>query len=367
MRAMLLALEVILILFLACVARREENIKRIITSIDLDELDAEIEKISVPAKVVYYNEWYASNLEDKEKFIPTIENLTGGPGKSLYTLDHRNSRVVQLSDEGEYMRSYGGPGSGPGEFMNPIEVVCSANNFFYIVDTYGMRLQVFDANFHYNRTLSNVYLEDGMFSIGPNNFIYSMSCRNAEIKDQFIISQSDSLGKAIKGIGRINKTDHFAFSNNIRQPYFVITNEKSQHIWCISKFLPLIRKYDFEGNLLEEIRFKSKDIESLMKISEASLIEKKLTNKNNKIVGGRVIISCPQLHRNNHLFINIGNHGNLEISSHGATSRVIKKYSFHGISDLIKKGGNQYIIAFINESIYAFHRRGVILKADNLH
>jgi DNA-binding beta-propeller fold protein YncE len=55
-----------------------------------------------------------------------------------------NSRVAKVSKDGEWLGSWGTPGSDPGQFMTPHSIAVDANNNVYVADRGNRRIQVFD-------------------------------------------------------------------------------------------------------------------------------------------------------------------------------------------------------------------------------
>ncbi|HEX3931812.1 MAG TPA: peptidyl-alpha-hydroxyglycine alpha-amidating lyase family protein [Nocardioides sp.] len=67
-----------------------------------------------------------------------------GPDGSLYVSDgYGNARVHQYSPTGKLVRSWGGPGAGPGEFNVPHNIGCDATGYVYVADRENHRIQVF--------------------------------------------------------------------------------------------------------------------------------------------------------------------------------------------------------------------------------
>ena len=56
----------------------------------------------------------------------------------VYVSDSRNNRISLFAQEGDFLRSFGAPGSGPGQFERPSGIVVSV---IYIGD--NSRVQVF--------------------------------------------------------------------------------------------------------------------------------------------------------------------------------------------------------------------------------
>ena len=55
-----------------------------------------------------------------------------------------NQRVQVLTDEGGFVRAWGGEGSGPGLFVGPWAVAVGADDRIYVLDSGNNRVQVFD-------------------------------------------------------------------------------------------------------------------------------------------------------------------------------------------------------------------------------
>ena len=57
-----------------------------------------------------------------------------------------NSRVVKFDRNGNFIKSWGTYGSGPGEFMLPHSVVIDKNDRVYVGDRENARIQIFDTD-----------------------------------------------------------------------------------------------------------------------------------------------------------------------------------------------------------------------------
>jgi hypothetical protein len=57
-----------------------------------------------------------------------------------------NSRVAKVSKDGEWLGSWGTPGSEPGQFMTPHSIAVDASNNVYVADRGNRRIQVFDTS-----------------------------------------------------------------------------------------------------------------------------------------------------------------------------------------------------------------------------
>src|SRR5581483_5506221 len=57
-----------------------------------------------------------------------------------------NSRVHKYSPDGKLLFSWGAPGTDPGQFNVPHNIVCDEEGWVYVADRENHRIQVFDAN-----------------------------------------------------------------------------------------------------------------------------------------------------------------------------------------------------------------------------
>lgn len=55
-----------------------------------------------------------------------------------------SGRIQQFTGEGNYLRGFGEPGKGPGQFMAPHALALDSGNHLFIVDAYNHRIQKFD-------------------------------------------------------------------------------------------------------------------------------------------------------------------------------------------------------------------------------
>ena len=68
------------------------------------------------------------------------------PSGELYVADgYGNSSIHRFSADGEYIASFGSPGSGPGQFRVPHSVRVAQDGRVYVADRENNRVQVFAA------------------------------------------------------------------------------------------------------------------------------------------------------------------------------------------------------------------------------
>jgi DNA-binding beta-propeller fold protein YncE len=77
-----------------------------------------------------------------------------GPEGEIYVSQGHGkgeSRVLKFDAEGNFLKTWGGEGVGPGQFKQPHSIVADARGALYIADRSNQRIQVFDADGGYVR------------------------------------------------------------------------------------------------------------------------------------------------------------------------------------------------------------------------
>ena len=81
-------------------------------------------------------------------------DVTWGPDGTIYISDgYVNSRVAKISKDGEWLKSWGKRGKGPGEFNTPHSIAADAKGNIYVADRANRRIQVFDGDGNFQREI----------------------------------------------------------------------------------------------------------------------------------------------------------------------------------------------------------------------
>ena len=74
-----------------------------------------------------------------------VTDVTWDSAGNTYISDgYINSRVAKVDKDGNWIKSWGGPGDQPGQFNTPHSIASDANNNIYVADRGNGRIQVFD-------------------------------------------------------------------------------------------------------------------------------------------------------------------------------------------------------------------------------
>jgi streptogramin lyase len=84
---------------------------------------------------------------------------------------HGNSRMVKLSKDGTFVKSWGIKGSGPGEFNVPHSTAIDSKGRLFVADRSNNRIQIFDQDGKYLDSWTQFGSPSGLF-ISPDDTLY---------------------------------------------------------------------------------------------------------------------------------------------------------------------------------------------------
>ncbi|MBC7232245.1 MAG: TIGR03663 family protein [Chloroflexi bacterium] len=113
------------------------------TGLEMPEDEYEKKRIQVSAVLTWGGFGTGEGQFNDPKGIAVDEE-----GK-VYVVDTRNHRVQVFDGEGRYLRGWGRQGNGPGEFQEPWGIAVDKAGNVYIADTWNHRIQKFDGEGRY--------------------------------------------------------------------------------------------------------------------------------------------------------------------------------------------------------------------------
>ena len=126
--------------------------------------------------------------------IGDISGFAVDDNYNLYIADRKNFRVVVLKPSGEFIRTFGRKGEGPGEFLKMNRVTIDENGHLYVHDPGQNRMSALKLDGDFLFSFYTPYLAN-IFAIkdGKNIFfaLYSFYSK------KYLITQLDSTGKTI--------------------------------------------------------------------------------------------------------------------------------------------------------------------------
>jgi DNA-binding beta-propeller fold protein YncE len=140
------------------------------------------------------------NNDSKDAFDqPT--NVCFRPDGNFYVSDgYVNSRIIEFTPDGEYIRHWGTLGKGDGQFALVHDVVIDSKGLVYVADRQNARVQVFDQNGKFITKWTNVGAPWGLVYVTNEDAIYMCDGKNDRIVklslEGKVLGQIGSWGKA---------------------------------------------------------------------------------------------------------------------------------------------------------------------------
>jgi DNA-binding beta-propeller fold protein YncE len=132
------------------------------------------------------------------------------PTGDIYVADgYNNARVHKYSPRGDLLFSWGEPGTRPGQFNIPHNIVCDAGGRVYVADRENHRVQVFDGEGQYVDQWNNLHRpcalaldRHGRFYVGEVGPELSVNRRFPNLGEKITVTDADGALLAELGDGR---------------------------------------------------------------------------------------------------------------------------------------------------------------------
>jgi hypothetical protein len=122
------------------------------------------------------------------------------------------SCVIKFDKDGNFIKSWGQKGSGPGDFDLPHSIVIDAKGLLHIADRNNARIQVFDQDGNYIRESKHPGTPCGLF-LSPDQHIFMAHGHTGMIKqldlDGNVLGETGGQGKTM---GRYGEAHYLAVS-----------------------------------------------------------------------------------------------------------------------------------------------------------
>ena len=96
------------------------------------------------------------------------------PNGEIYVSDgYGNACVHKFTPDGKLIKSWGEPGTDPGQFNVPHNICCDSDGWLYVADRENHRVQVFDGNGKFETQWNNLHRPNGMcMATGRDPLVY---------------------------------------------------------------------------------------------------------------------------------------------------------------------------------------------------
>ncbi len=184
----------------------------------------------------------ASETDSNQMFYYLTGSFTD-PDNNFYLLDKGNSRIQVFDRDGKFIRTIGKNGQGPGEFESIAagaifdrKLILAADDSLLRVNAYDLKGD-FSSSFKIKGKVSDLICS-------PANKIY-LAYPDAEGR---IIHQYDLEGNLINSFGSLKEKDLLVFNDVVK-----MSQDETGNFYVAIRYANRIQKYDPKGKLLKEI------------------------------------------------------------------------------------------------------------------
>jgi len=198
-------------------------------------------------------------------------NICVDEQRNIYILERGNHRIQKFDKDGNYLRTIGKEGQGPGEFERPYSLVLDKKNNIYVSDR--RKIHFFNPRGEFEKTIS---LSDQVnnFFVSSEGNIFGLMTQRLEKERTRLIVKMNSEGKILKNIVQLaevnqvmrksgNVTSTFSITHDYNYSLYFTFSDSNQIYYGDSS------EYSFSRiNLVGEVELIIKKDESYQPISQ---------------------------------------------------------------------------------------------------
>lgn len=159
-------------------------------------------------------EW---NEAGGSRLLNEPNDVAFGPSGSVFVVQghgRAESRVLKFDRNGTFIRSWGGRGTGPGQFNLAHSIVVDASNLVYVADRQNRRVQVFDADGAFVKEWKYAGLPCGLY-IGADRRMFLASGFSGQILELDADGRARAAtGQPGKELGQFGEAHYLTFGPN---------------------------------------------------------------------------------------------------------------------------------------------------------
>lgn len=240
--------------------------------------------------------WGGDEADDEKQFFRMPTDIKINANNQVYIVDNESHQITVFKRNGEYIRTIGRRGQGPGDFLHPISVFFLQDQKLAVCETGNRRIQVLTPegkSLKVYRFTSNFV--PSQIQLTPEGHILAIDYERA-YKTGKILTYGKVGGKTEMEIGGVlRKGNHY----EDYEAFDFIAD--SHYVWISYSFTPLYRKYSISGKLIQSVTFEAPFESGAVPVDNADNREGRLLPANtsrNNVAGsiytdqkGRVFLS----------------------------------------------------------------------------
>lgn len=208
--------------------------------------DNKFQIIKLSAKGEYIKKWGGLGSGDSQ--FRSIASITVSNNNLIYVTDSANATVKCFDADGNFIRKWGSKGTGSGQFNRPYLITVDNNNFVYVLDWGNCRIQKFSST-------GTFILEWGSCQNVNGNFLYGNSLMT-DSRDNIYLASAGSGGNILKFTSNgillqtIALTDH---SGNLDAAIKICI--AGDNFFSVHPANMLLKRFDLEGSFISSCNF----------------------------------------------------------------------------------------------------------------
>ncbi len=193
--------------------------------------------------------WGGEKEEDENKFFATPISVAVDYNQFVYICDMHNHCVKVFSNTGDYVRTIGRKGQGPGDLYGPEYITLTYGGDILVNDGGNRRIQWFNPDGKSKYITKQIEYVDWIGVLNKNEMAVYTHVKT--FKHRELISITDNKGKVLRKIGKYHDTAKNIISSE--RLHFAI--DEKGNIYAANQGTPVIIKYSNDGKLLRVITF----------------------------------------------------------------------------------------------------------------
>lgn len=129
-----------------------------------DNFDHTVRKFTLDGKLLLEigTVGVSSGFMSGKPFCKCTHSAVSPSGDILVSDGYQNACIHKFAPNGKLLKSWGTPGTGPGEFNLPHNICCDPDGWIYVADRENSRVQVFDQEGRFETQINNMHRPSGL-------------------------------------------------------------------------------------------------------------------------------------------------------------------------------------------------------------
>ncbi len=129
-----------------------------------DNFDHTVRKFTLEGQLVLQlgTAGVSSGTMSGKPFCKCTHSAVSPSGNIFVSDGYLNACIHKFDQNGRLLKSWGSPGTGPGEFNLPHNICCDADGWIYVADRENSRIQIFDEDGRFETQINNMHRPSGL-------------------------------------------------------------------------------------------------------------------------------------------------------------------------------------------------------------